>query len=58
MPFRQVSKPPLYRKVNTKARGVRHRSGGDFSHERHSKKALSLASARSSMHGKVQRWQA
>ena len=32
------TKKPLYRKVNTKARGVRHGFGGDFSHVRHAKR--------------------
>jgi hypothetical protein len=31
-------KKPLFRKVNTKAHGVRHRSGGDFSDVRNAKK--------------------
>ena len=31
------SKEPLYRKVNTLARGVRHPGGGDFRWERHGK---------------------
>lgn len=31
-------KNPLYRKVNTKARGVRHGSGGDFKHSRNKKR--------------------
>ena len=28
---------PLYRKVNTKARGVHHHTGGDYRHSRHRK---------------------
>jgi hypothetical protein len=31
-------KEPLYRKVNTRARGVHHKFGGDFRNERRSKK--------------------
>lgn len=28
--FGNKTKKPLYRKVNTKARGIRHNFGGDF----------------------------
>ncbi len=45
-------KEPLYRKVNTKARGVRHRSGGDYRHVRNTKRA---DEDRGSMHGKHRR---
>ncbi len=38
MALRTADKP-LYRKVNTRARGVGHRSGGDFRHERNTKAA-------------------
>jgi len=31
-------KKPLYRKVNTRARGVHHFTGGDFKHSRHAKR--------------------
>jgi hypothetical protein len=31
-------KEPLYRKVNTKARGVRHNFGGDYKHSRNKKR--------------------
>lgn len=41
---------PLYRKVNTRARGVRHRFGGDFRHSRNAKDA-----GRDSMHGGTRR---
>lgn len=37
MPY-QKSKSPLYRKVNTKAKGVCHDFGGDFKHTRRAKK--------------------
>ena len=46
------TKKPLYRKVNTRARGVRHRFGGDYRHVRNTKRA---ESDRGSMHGKKQR---
>ena len=45
-------KKPLYRKANTRARGVRHRFGGDYRHVRNAKRA---ESDRGSMHGKKQR---
>ena len=35
-------KKPLYRKVNTTARGCHHQSGQDFKHERHTKKGEQL----------------
>ncbi len=47
-------KKPLYRKVNTKARGVRHDFGGDFKHLRR-KKRDTIEQARGSMHGKRER---
>ena len=47
-------KKPLYRKVNTKARGVRHDFGGDFKHLRR-KKRDTIEQARGSMHGKKER---
>jgi hypothetical protein len=51
-------KKPLYRKVNTRARGVHHRAGGDYRHERNSKREKlnqDEAISRGSMHGKKQR---
>lgn len=49
-------KAPLYRKVNTRARGVRHRTGGDFRHERRTKRgAGATADGRGTMHGTVRR---
>lgn len=47
-------KNPLYRKVNTRARGVRHNFGGDYKYSRN-KKRESLEQAKGSMHGKQQR---
>lgn len=35
---RDYAKEPLYRKVNTKARGVRHNFGGDFKDSRNKKR--------------------
>ncbi|BFM51321.1 hypothetical protein [Marinomonas sp. THO17] len=32
-----MEKKPLYRKVNTRARGVYHHKGGDYRHQRNSK---------------------
>jgi hypothetical protein len=46
---------PLYRRVNTKARGVHHNTGGDYRHERNTKQALDVDTIRQSMHGKVHR---
>lgn len=34
-----MEKKPLYRKVNTKARGVLHNKGGDYRHQRNAKHA-------------------
>jgi hypothetical protein len=50
-----MQKPPLFRKVNTTARGVRHNFGGDFRHDRHSKEVKASENTRTSMSGKVQR---
>ncbi len=47
-------KKPLYRKVNTRARGVRHNFGGDFKYSRH-KKRDSVEQIKGSMHGKKER---
>ena len=53
---RDGPKALLYRKVNTRARGVRHRTGGDFRHERHTKRgADATADGRGTMHGTVRR---
>ena len=50
-----MPKPPLYRKVNTQARGVHHLTGGSYRHERNTKRELLSDSPRTSMHGKVRR---
>ena len=47
-------KKPLYRKVNTKARGVFHDFGGDFKHSRH-KKRQTPAQTKGSMGAKKKR---
>ncbi|HEX8697420.1 MAG TPA: hypothetical protein VF815_01155 [Myxococcaceae bacterium] len=46
---------PLYRKVNTKARGVHHASGGDFRHERNTKQLKDSDAIRGRMHGRNDR---
>lgn len=51
---RNNQKEPLYRKVNTKARNVRHTFGGDFKYSRHSKKET-LEQTKGTMHGKQER---
>lgn len=50
-----MNKTPLFRKVNTKARGVRHRHGGDYKHVRNSKQQAHSEAQRLPMHSKVQR---
>ena len=50
-----AQKEPLYRKVNTRTRMVRHNSGGDFKHERNTKDFINSEDNRASMHAKVQR---
>ena len=45
-------KKPLYRKVNTRARGVHHRFGGEYKSVRH---ARDTESAQRSMHKGIQR---
>ncbi|WP_018126920.1 hypothetical protein [Balneola vulgaris] len=47
-------KKPLYRKVNTKARGVRHDFGGDFKYSRRIKRDT-IEQVKGSMHGKKKR---
>jgi hypothetical protein len=47
-------KKPLYRKVNTRARGVRHNFGGDFKNSRH-KKRETTEQTKGSMHGRKER---
>ena len=46
---------PLYRKVNTKARGVHHGVGGDFRHERNTKRFKASDATRSPMRGRDDR---
>lgn len=51
-------KEPLYRKVNTRTRGVHHRTGGDFRHQRNSKREkhdFANEISRATMHGREQR---
>lgn len=51
-------KEPLYRKVNTRARGVRHHTGGDYRHERNTKRekqAIAEAITRGTMHRRDRR---
>lgn len=47
-------KKPLYRKVNTKAKGVRHDFGGDYKYSRGAKRDT-LETVKGSMHGKRER---
>jgi hypothetical protein len=48
-------KEPLFRKENTKARGVHHNFGGDYRHERNTKAGKSSEATRQTMHGKKHR---
>lgn len=48
-------KEPLYRKVNTRARNVHHRKGGDFRHERNVKTQDIENVTRLTMHGSEER---
>lgn len=50
-----MQKKPLFRKVNTTARGVHHRFGGDFREERSSKSSLKAEATHLGMHGKTRR---
>jgi hypothetical protein len=50
-----MPKPPLYRKVNTQARGVHHLTGGSYRHDRNTKKELRSETPRTPMHAKVRR---
>ncbi|MGD9667643.1 MAG: hypothetical protein AB7U75_01135 [Hyphomicrobiaceae bacterium] len=55
---RSGRKEPLYRKVNTRARGVRHHTGGDYRHQRNTKREKQSAAdevARGTMHRKERR---
>ena len=46
---------PLYRRVNTRARGVHHHTGGEYRHDCHSKRTLQSDANWQSMHGPVRR---
>jgi hypothetical protein len=50
-----MQKQPLFRKVNTTAHGVHHRSGGEFARDRNSKVVAKSEAHRLPMHGKVRR---
>ena len=50
-----MNSSPLYRRVNTKARGVKHNTGGDYRHERNTKAEIQSDVQRISMHGQVRR---
>ncbi len=47
-----MQKSPLFRKVNTTARGVHHLFGGDYRHERNAKVRRQSDTTHSSMHGR------
>ena len=51
----QRAKKPLYRKVNTRARGVWHHKGGKNRWSRHAKHGKDVRTVRGSMGGRVQR---
>lgn len=51
---RSNQKEPLYRKVNTRARNVRHNFGGDFKYSRR-KKSETLEQIKGAMYGKKER---
>lgn len=51
---RNFRQKPLYRKVNTRARGVFHGGGGDYKHARNTKQEKQNQSTRGSMGGKQQ----
>jgi len=55
MAARDFQKKPLYRKVNTKARGVHHNSGADYRHSRNTKAEKDNTSPRGKMKQGVQR---
>ena len=48
-------KEPLYRKVNTRARGVHHHFGGDYRHQRNTADEDDPTRTRGSMHGSKRR---
>jgi len=49
--MRRELRKPLYRKVNTKARGVRHHFGGDYRHHRNTKNPEAAKMARGRRRG-------
>lgn len=51
----QIRKEPLFRKVNTRTHGVGHFFGGDYRHERNTKKEVNSEQNRGTMHGREQR---
>jgi hypothetical protein len=53
--MKPIQQAPLYRRVNTKTRGIHHNSGGDYRYERNSKQTEHSDVDRQSMHGKVKR---
>jgi hypothetical protein len=48
-------KKPLYRKVNTRARGVHHDVGGEFRHDRNTKRVKTSDETRGPMRGRDDR---
>ena len=46
-----MHKKPLYRKVNTKARGVFHHFGGDYRHQRNAKRPSGIGMKRGARRG-------
>jgi hypothetical protein len=50
-----MQKSPLFRRVNTKARGVHHNFGGSYKHQRNTKAEQRSEVLHSSMHGNVRR---
>ena len=48
-------KSPLFRKVNTRVRGVHHRFGSDYRHQRNTKAELRSEAVRQAMHGHQRR---
>jgi hypothetical protein len=55
MPRQTHTKEPLFRKVNTRARNVRHDFGGDLRHERTAKIDANSDPDHGSMHGQKRR---
>lgn len=53
--MRRNEKKPLFRKVNTTARGVHHGLGGDYRHARNTKAEKNSEATHQSMHGSKHR---